>query len=156
MVIKMDGGNSLPKGPLPSGNVIGAATVERESKPDTNVPGDWSFKVKNNGDTPWPAGTIFTLDKREIIGPGITDIEIPVGEILPSKFYTVKGIDIYAPKIPGEYKYYFSFKTHADIKKGEYTEKGEYFGKQMVLIIKVVSDVAAQIPGRLPEEESRE
>ena len=133
----MDGGNSLPKGPLPSGNVIGAATVERESKPDTNVPGDWSFKVKNNGDTPWPAGTVLTLDKRETLGPGITDIEIPVGEILPSKFYTVKGIDIYAPKFPGEYKYYFSFKTSTDIKDGQ------YFGKQMVLIIKVVSDVAA-------------
>jgi hypothetical protein len=156
MMIKMGGGNSLPKGPLPSGNVIGAAMVERESKPDTNVPGDWSFKVKNNGVTSWPAGTILTLDKRETLGPGITDIEIPVGEILPSKFFTVKGIDIYAPKIPGEYKYYFSFKTHTDIKEGEYIKKGEYFGKQMVLIIKVVSDVGAQIPRRLPDEETRE
>jgi len=62
---------------------------------------------------------------------------------LPAKFFTVKGIDIGAPKMPGEYKYYFSFKT---------SPHGEYFGKQMVLILKVVSDSAAQIPRRLPEE----
>jgi hypothetical protein len=53
---------------------------------------------------------------------------------LPSKFYTVKGIDIDAPKMPGEYKYYFSLKT---------SRHGEYFGKQMELILKVVSDVQA-------------
>jgi len=115
-MIKMD----VPQPPLPSGNVIGASTVERESKPYKLVQGDWSFKVKNNGDIPWPAQTILTLDKREKLVKGITDIEIPVGEIPPSKFFTVKGIDIDAPDTAGEYRYYFSFKTKRD---------GEYFGK---------------------------
>ena len=50
--------------------------------------------------------------------------------------------------MPGEYKYYFSFKT---------SSHGEYFGKQMVLILKVVSDFAAQNPRKqFPEVESRE
>jgi len=52
-MIKMD--VPPPQVPLPSGNVIGAAIVEKESKPLMLVPGDWSFKVKNNGETPWPA-----------------------------------------------------------------------------------------------------
>lgn len=56
---------SVPKEPLPSGNVIGTSTVEREGKPEMLVQGDWSFKVKNNGDIPWPATTVLTLDKRE-------------------------------------------------------------------------------------------
>jgi hypothetical protein len=149
-MIKMEGGGgkSLPQQPLPSGNVIGQATVEKESKPMMLVPGDWSFKVKNNGDTPWPAETVLTLDEREDLVDGITPIEIPVGEVLPSKFYTVKGIDIGAPKMPGEYKYYFSFKT---------SKHGEYFGKQMVLILKVVSDFAAQNPRKqFPAVESRD
>jgi len=109
-----------PQLPLPSGNVIGTNTVERESKPYQLVKGDWSFKVKNNGETPWPATTVLTLDKRENLVDGITDIEIPVGEIPPSKFYNVKGIDIDAPGTPGEFRYYFSFKT---------SRHGDYFGK---------------------------
>ena len=111
---------SVPKEPLPSGNVIGASTVERESKPYKLVQGDWSFKVKNNGDKPWPADTVLTLDEREDLVDGITPIEIKVGEIQPSKFFTVKGIDIDAPAVAGEYRYYFSCKT---------SPNGEYFGK---------------------------
>jgi len=119
-MIEIPSGKSKPPEPLPSGNVIGPDSVERESKPRMLVPGDWSFKVKNNGDKPWPAETVLTLDKRENLVDGITDIEIPVGEIPPSKYFTVKGIDIDAPAMPGEFRYYFSCKT---------SRHGEYFGK---------------------------
>ena len=71
----------MPEVPLPSANVIGSAKVEKESKPQMLVPGDWSFKVKNNGDFPWPPSTVLTLDDREILVEGITPIEIHVGEV---------------------------------------------------------------------------
>lgn len=83
------GGKSLPPEPLPSGNVIGDSTVERESKPKMLVHGDWSFKVRNNGNLPWPEKTVLTLDEREDLVDGITPIEIVVGKIMPQAFYTV-------------------------------------------------------------------
>jgi hypothetical protein len=146
-MMEIPSGNSLPLLPLPSGNVIGTSTIEKESKPRMLVPGDWQFKVKNNGDTPWPAGTILTLDEREDLVDGITPIEIPIGEVPPSKIFTLKGIDIEAPATAGEYKYYFSFKT---------SKHGEYFGKKMMLVLKVISDVAAHIPARRADVEIRD
>jgi hypothetical protein len=40
-MMEIPSGKSKPQEPLPSGNVIGAVTVERESKPKMLVPGDW-------------------------------------------------------------------------------------------------------------------
>ena len=53
------------------------------------VHGDWSFKVRNNGNLPWPEKTVLTLDEREDLVDGITPIEIVVGKIMPQAFYTV-------------------------------------------------------------------